>query len=300
MNFQKAFIQCYDLTQPVVELGRLPHWVGIKERFNFLGLDADRMQAYIPDGYFYAVSTPAPSLEKIKHFKENARSIGADSLLIPCVIDASCNEQQLIDEGGIKIPASPEVVVNFGDDSIDELLPKRITRLRYRDMCRLVRKADEAYTVTEYSSSSQNIGRAIEDVSLLHGKHAIRYGSPTDIFRQNVLQAMVETDEKSEMFLFVRRVKDTGNPVQGMITFWNQQSKTVVYLSQAIDRDSVPLTQNIYRASFLELFRLAQQRGYQHVSLGRGNADMKVNDLGGDQVLPQSHLVFPLTHQSIR
>lgn len=294
IDFKHAFKQCYGLNETVVQLGRLPHWVGLSERFTVYGQHIDEKKAYIPAGYFYSVYTPCPTVEEIKQSKVLAESSGADVVIFPCIRQSDRQDDFLASLGGRKIEAPPELVFEIDGRSVEDILTQRISRSRYRDMNRLTRMAEEAYILNEYNSQSPDMDKAIEESAVLHTQHAKKYNNPTAIFNDDALKGMVACDGVSELGLFVRRDKEAGVPVQSMVVFFRPWEKTMIYLAQAINHDQVPPNHNLYRASFLEIFRLAKSRGYEQINLGRGNEKIKVKDLGASQVIPQNHWLWSL------
>lgn len=281
MNFKEAFLSLLQKNHPVTKLPVIPFWHQAIEAND----DLNQANCYISYNYFYGFSSPVPTEKILKSEEEKAKKEGAEYILIPNV--RNDEESKILDDHHYqRLLAATESVVII-KSTLEEVFFST-SRKCYRENMRYKRMADEYYVIENYVNEYID-DDVIEVVSRLHEQHRVRHNNLINIFNDHVLKQMRANRGLSNLRILVRRNKKTMDSVQVSVLIEYPHEKTIHYQSQAIYRDVVPSSHNLYRAAFIDVYLHAMRSGYHYVNLGRGLTEYKKEKLAATLFYEQSH-----------
>ena len=279
-TYRALFCQIYGVEAPVVPLGMIIHWSAIVRETGLADLAVNSDTAYIPDGYFYAVHNEVPDAAGIRDAMTSAAVHDADWVLYP-VLRSGDRTDELAAAGFTPIPWFVEAEYRVRAD-VDTDLRAQLGNGRYRDLRRLVRRAEQSYrheilTGTELAGMPD---RLIE-FDRLHQLHMTRYGHCHNHLSAPALHLMLNSPLSPGLVLFVRYHDRTAQPVQAALSLLDPSGRELTLLAQGIDRAAVPAGHNLYRTWFYEMYRWGVAHGVEVFNLGRG-AEQKKLDMGAN------------------
>lgn len=285
--FRSVFLKSFSLEEPLIELYKVPHWVIDTAAQSMLPTEINLCKAYITGGFFYQFYSKVPSRTEIENHIAQARTLGAEVLLIPNIRD--CEDiQALKDKEFIRVPGPTEAIVNMEED-VNQMISSRTSGFNLREIRRYKRLVDRDYELSHYSSQDlpKNLIKVIAELhELLIKKHDL----PHNIYSEKAIEEMISNDPDNAISFILRHEKTTTRPVQAMICI-QAGPHELHYQTQAINRNIVPSSQNLYKAGFYEVFFYARDKGFKIVNLGRGGADVKSSVFAADLSISQSHWI---------
>lgn len=281
----KNFLEC---ESELVDLTQIPQWKALVERTAILQRDKPKhTKTLLHAGYFYNLYTEVPNYNELRFAISRMKALGAYQIIVPSV-RATDNTDSLESIGFEKIASDEECIFSIKED-VDTDLLKRIGKHRLRQIKRIAKKADEAYTFTIYDvENSQPNDEDLLTLARLHKKHANRFGNPRNYFSIKVLNSMINSSLKSNLILVYRACKLTNMVIHVSVMIKNKASDELQYVSQAMDYENIPSSQNLYVASIYRVYHYAIHNGFKYVNLGRGGRQSKER-LGADTFYKQNH-----------
>jgi len=285
--FRSVFLKSFALEEPLIELYKIPHWVRDKAAQSMLPTEINLCKAYITEGFFYQFYSKVPSLTEIENHITQAQTLGAQVLVIPNIRD--CEDVNVLkDKEFIRVPGPTEAIVNM-EENIDQMISTRTSGFNLREIRRYKRLADRDYELSYYKSQElpKNLIKVIAELhELLIKKHDL----PHNIYNERAIEEMISNDPDNSILFILRHEKNTACPVQAMILI-QAGPHELHYQTQAINRNIVPFSQNLYKASFYELFFYARDKSFKIVNLGRGDAEVKTSRYAANLSISQSNWI---------
>ncbi|MGW1738891.1 GNAT family N-acetyltransferase [Nocardia sp. NPDC001965] len=274
--WRRAWCRLYDTPAGDVRLGRIVHWRAVAEHLG-TGVTLDRDRALVTRGFFYQPHTPPPDIADIRADRAAAARLGARWVLYPVIrLDAV---GVLADLGATVLPWFLEAEY-VARDEIDRDLRTLLGGKRFRDLRRLVRRADEQYS-WEVFTGAEIDDEVLSSFDRLHRMNLAKYGHRHNHFALPILRDLGASALRDRLTVFRRRGAD-GAPVQAVLALRGTDPGTLDLLVHGIDHAIVPATQNLYAAALYRIYRWGQARGVRRFALGRGAERVKL-DLGANR-----------------
>ncbi|WP_040785709.1 GNAT family N-acetyltransferase [Nocardia pneumoniae] len=285
--WRNAVCRLYGTSSPVVPLGKIMHWRAVTEALGVETPAAD--PALIAGGYFYRPHTTAPDAAELEADIWAAVSGGARWLLYPVVRGAAALLER---HGFVELPWFVEAEF-VTDDEPDHQLRTLMGGARFRELRRMVRRAEEQF---EWHMTT---GDRIDDEILtafdrLHRLNLAKYGHTRNHFALPILRDLTRSALGERMCFFLHRQRSGGTPVQAVLAMRYPESNTVEVLVQGIDHAVVPPAQNLYATALYRIYRWGWSRGIHRFNLGRGAQLAKLN-LGANRFHVVSNHIAPVT-----
>ncbi|MFI6367617.1 GNAT family N-acetyltransferase [Nocardia sp. NPDC050630] len=261
--WRQAACQLYETPNLVVPLGEILHWRAVVEA---LGIESTADATLLTGGYFYRPHTSAPSESELDAARHEAAAGGARWLLYPVVRDDDAG-QVLARHDFVDLPWFIEAEFVAADD-IDHDLRKLLGGTRFRELRRLVRRADEQFEwdVVTGSAIDEDILMAFDR---LHRMNLAKYGHTRNHFALPILRNLAKSSLGERMCVFLHRRRD-GTPVQAVLALHHPESNTVEALVQGIDHAALPAAQNLYATALYRIYHWGSAHGVNRFNLGRG------------------------------
>jgi Acetyltransferase (GNAT) domain len=293
-TYRTLFCQMYGKPRPVVALSEIIHWWAIVRELGLGHLAINQQTAYVADGYFYAVHLSQPKQRQVKWAFAEARAHSADWVLFP-VVRPDPPAAALGTAGFQAVPwfVEAEYRVRAG---VDDDLCAQLGKLRYRDLRRLVRRADEEYTHQILSGEELADAKTLMTFDRLHQMNLEKYGHRHNHLSLPALRVLLESPLGGRLRLFLRRPRAGGDPVQAALGLLDGSGRTMTLLAQSINRDAVLPRQNLYKAYFYQTYQWGVANGVEVFSLGRG-AELKKLDMGANTFYRLDNHIAPLRQQ---
>ncbi len=278
---QEIFRRLLELKVATGHLSQIPQWKGF---LSSLGLDSLEVscfeKAHILGGYFYNFHNPPPDVSSTDRFKTG-------TWVIPTVPDSeSCN--QLRELGFESAPAYIESSLEIRD-SLEQTLRKNLGSREYLNLMRIVRKAEQFYSVHFYNAEALNQDtELLEKASELHSHNATKYNHPYNMYDVPALKALLTSSLRDYFRVGFVRDKISGEAVQVIFLLIDEQRGHVFYLAQGIAHAIVQPSINVYTASYCWVYRFADSNQCRVVFLSRGMHTAKKR-LGANQFVLLNH-----------
>lgn len=275
-SWRRAWCRLYDTPAGDVRLGRIVHWRAVVDALG-VGADLDHDRALVTRGFFYQPHTPPPELADIRTDRATALRLGARWLLYPVVrLDAVA---ALGESGATVLPWFLEAeYVPAGE--VDRDLRSLLGGERFRDLRRLVRRADEHYT-WEVLTGAEIDDEVLSSFDRLHRLNLAKYGHRHNHFALPILRDLSASALRDRMAVFRRR-ESGGRPVHAVLALRGTDPGTLNLLVHGIDHAVVPAAQNLYAAALYRIYHWGQAHGIHRFALGRGAERVKL-DLGANR-----------------
>ncbi len=278
--FQEMFCRMYGVVEPAVPLQKIIHWWAVTADVGMQDDDCNLGTAFVPAGHFYEMHIPVPGDERRRTDRGRARQAGADWLLYP-QIRTTDDTTALARDGFLDLPWFMEAQYRVRG-GVDDDLRAQLGNSRYRDLRRLVRRADAEYDhrVLDGAGAAADPA-ALKDFDRLHALNLAKYGHRFNHLSSTALELVLDSPLRDRMRLFLRQSRADGATVQAVLCFLDPTGTELTILAQGIDPALVTPGQNVYRAAFYEIFRWGEGQGIGVFSLGRGN-EVKKLDVGAN------------------
>lgn len=275
-QWRRAWRRLYDTPAGDVPLGRIVHWRAVVDTLGIgAGLDHDR--ALVTRGFFYQPHTAIPGLADLRADRDAARRLGARWVLYPVLrLDAA---DELADHGATLLPWFLEAdYVPAGE--VDRDLRTLLGGARFRDLRRLVRRADEHYTWEVFTGTDID-DEVLVSFDRLHRMNLAKYGHRHNHFALPILRDLAASALGDRLCVFRRRGSG-GAPVQAVLALRGSHLDTLDVLVHGIDHATVPSAQNLYATALYRIYHWGQAHGIHRFALGRDAERVKL-DLGANR-----------------
>lgn len=277
--FREVFCEFFETDHPDITLESCPQWAAN------LAVDM-HCRTRLINGCLLNTSSTVPNSAELRSAMASA---AADILQFVVPNVRSYNLSVGIDLaklGFFPYSAGIEAIVYIGNDWQSHLL-NRIGARRLSELRRFVRKAKADFDLETrplQTLSSAELSRL--DPVFEH--HEQRYGHKRRLFGDRLLKILAKHPALGPHLNISVRSDRADRIVQAML--WFEHDNEYYYLAQAIHRDLVNSSHNLYKASFSELYERANLRNVQWINLGRGSVEAK-HKLGANIIFDQQHWI---------
>jgi hypothetical protein len=275
-QWRQAWCRLYDTPTSDVPLGRIMHWRAVVAALGVgAALDSDR--TLVTRGFFYQPHTTPPELAELRADRCAAARLGARWLLYPVVRTSEARE--LAEHGGTLLPWFLEAEY-VPTDEVDRDLRNLLGGARFRELRRLVRRADEHYT-WEACTGSDIDDEVLNSFDRLHHMNLAKYGHRHNHFAMPILHDLTASALRDRLCVFRHRGFG-GETVHAVLALRGRESDTLDVLVHGIDHVRVPPAQNLYATGLYRIYRWGVAHGIRRFALGRGAERVKL-DLGANR-----------------
>lgn len=288
---RRLFLRCMGLTEPVLELDRLPHW---KAHMDFLhehgisgGTPLGQASTRLFGGFFYSPTTPAPTRSVIEAEQQAAARDGSAQCLVPAV-GASEDTAALVEAGFQPLPFTVASVFEI-EAGIETDLRRRLGPHRFREVLRAVRRAAEQYDLLYAGAAElEENGYLLATAIQLHAQNVKQYELPSNLFHKGVWADLLAGPWRHYLRVAFHVDRRSRVPVQAMFLLLSAATGDLYLLAQGIDHGQVPRSQNLYTAAVYRHLCYAEGQGIRRIHLGRGMHDVK-SRLGANRFTLLNH-----------
>lgn len=292
MNFKEAFLALINKKDPVTQLSLIPFWQPCQTLDDG---NINQANIYVCNNYFYGFHSSVLSEEWLLTQETEAKRLLAKYIILPNVRNTE-SSRLLVENCYSKIPAATESIVLTGH-SLDKVFSTG-SRKAYRENMRYKRISDEHYFTEEYLNDKVD-ENVIEPVSELHKLHATRHNNNCNVFNSLVLRQIINNRNKSNVRVVLKKEKRSKYAVQASLFIEYLDDGIIHYQTQAIHKDRIPESHNLYRSSFIDAYLYAIDHGFCQVNLGRGLNEYKKAYLAASVFYEQSHWIKEIRSFSI-
>ncbi len=265
---RQLFCRLYGLSEPILKFEEIPHWEAMIRRWGLTQLPMQKEKVFVACGYFYQIHSQWPSLDMIIESEKKATALGADWILWPLLRNNKENEIRL--EKYTKLTWFLESVLELKENSdLDAFLWQQLGKSTFKNIQRLNRKAIAEYK-TSYLSLPKSSLRETAKFDTLHNLNLKQYKIPVNMFNNDILTCLANSDLAAEFFLCLREENNGAKTVQASLNRQNDKERTFYFLVQGQDRSQVPPYHNLYLAETYELMKKGFNDGILNYNLGRG------------------------------
>lgn len=278
---------CYGADVPVVKLEDVPHWRALGE----LPDDIAKLQkekSWLLNGFFYNFYSDVPTTEQLKTAQRQMADEGVCQIIVPCVRQSD-RQHNLIEQGFVSVHASYESIYYIeGDVNTD--LRLRVGSKQMRNLKRLAERASQRFTPEYYVGDLRQKNAVVNEISELFKNHCNKYQTTVNFFSLSILKYLFKSEIGDKFIVFLYRDPRSSRLVSAMLGFIDARDLSLWCMIYSSDRDLVEKGQNLYVASFYNMFHLARELGLNSVNLGRGPVEMK-KKLGANVFIEQHHWI---------
>lgn len=264
-TFHSAILTLFGIKSPIVKLANMPHW-GESESI------ISKKNTYLLAGYYYNFSTKLDADFIVEDYHQIINLNNVDQVLIPSV--------RLGKEGNIlynlkfkPMNLSCEFIFVIGKN-IDSSLKTAVGSSRWREICRLNRKAHNEFSL-EFISSNELSDFILENIDNLDKIHCELHNVKNRIYQGKIHQLFSISPLSKHFTWIIRRHKQSNEVVQYGLLLEGETGGTLYYLTQSIDRKKLATGHNLYIATFYDVYTYAFNKGFSAVHMGRSGDKLK-------------------------
>jgi hypothetical protein len=279
--FRDLFCSLYGLDEPVLPLRNVAHWYDRVRSLGSVDHEIHTKPTAVMGGWFYNISTPAPSRATLESWLAEAQSKGVSQGLVPTV-RRQYSAEALAEAGFVGVPWFIEAECTI-QEGLDKDLRARLGRDRHDGIRRIARRAEKLYPATYHRGT--DLGKhpeLVESVAGLHACNVRKYGHAANFYDAALLRRLIASPLGEHVLVCIRRQRGSERAVQASISLLDRDCGQLYWLAVGIDHDQVDPSANLFVADGYGLARLAEREGATTVNLGRGNPTQK-RRLGADR-----------------
>lgn len=286
-----AFCISYGVSSPQLPLRGLAHWEATLKGSVVQHSALHEEQAYVAPGFFYLPVTERPDPQYLDKLAQEAQS--ADWLLVPSLEKTTSSLRQQYQKEIIPV-SFMQVAYLRVKGTLDDCLLTSMGRKQYKEMVRLTRRAEDfchtqVYRLGELSENSE----VLKAFSTLQSFNVDKYQHVKNLYSLEVMQALARSTEASKYYIKMNYEKSTNAPLYGSLSYADEQQGVFSQLVQGQDRSQVPTGLNLYVSDYYQLYKVAEELGFQVNCLGRGAIDIKKR-MGSNLVVDLENWLIPI------
>ncbi|WP_159921004.1 hypothetical protein [Rhodococcus sp. WAY2] len=282
-----AFCDSHNVSQPHLPLMDIAHWDAVLQRREVRNYALHQERAYVGPGYFYMPVSDEPDEGRLAELLELASA--ADWLLIPSLLRSP------------RVPDSRVIAVPFmqaayfrSSGRVDSTLRATVGDRQYKAIRKLTAKAEAACETQIHRLSELPDGdRALHDFAVLQALNVAKYGHSRNLYTADVLRMLARSSEGTKYYLKLDYEKSTNAPVNGSLSYADDERGVFTMLVQGLDRDRIPRGLNLYITDYYQLYQFADRLGFEDICLGRGAIESKVR-VGANHIVDLDNWLIPL------
>lgn len=282
-SFRDVFNNLFNTASNKQYLDGVPYWK--KEWVH----DYQLNNSGLLNGFFINTSSNLPDKALIdSYFFDNP---DLDTIIVPNVREP-LSRSDLSPYRFKEVDAGFECLHELDSSNMIGALRKKIGSKKARDLIRLQRKANEDYrldVLTIECVLDSNVATKVDKVFELHERS---YGHVARLYGRRYLDEVRKKPQLNEKFRVHLRRDELGNIAQVMLSLYDELTKTLFYIAQAINKKYVIEGNNLYKSSFMDIYDYACTLNANLVNVGRGSQLIKEKQLGANILIKQNHIII--------